>query len=41
MKPTRTEHGRSQLLEQMILSGQGFKSLKRLEPPARVELATY
>ncbi len=41
MRMSRTKGGQIQLLEQMILGGQGSKMLKRLEPPAGVEPATY
>jgi hypothetical protein len=38
---TRTEDGQMQLLDQMICHGHGSKYVKKLEPPAGVEPATY
>ena len=41
MKMSRTKGGQIQLLEKMILRGQGSKMLKRLEPPGGFEPPTY
>jgi hypothetical protein len=38
---TRTEDGQMQSLDQMICNGHGSKYVKKLEPPAGVEPATY